>query len=112
MPLPILVLIITQILFTISDLIARFYMSKLGFSLNSIFSLWFVGFFFVRSLGMICQLYVFANLELGKSMALLGAVSIVLSSALGLLVLKEVLSPITYAGVSIAVIAFIILAFS
>jgi len=56
------------------------------------------------------QLHVFTAVELGKTMALFGAVSIVLANILGFLVLKEVLSPGAYIGVSLAVIAFLVLA--
>ncbi|MDD3156254.1 MAG: hypothetical protein PHP14_02410 [Candidatus Pacebacteria bacterium] len=56
------------------------------------------------------QLYVFTVIELGKTMALFGAFSIILANVLGLLVLKEILSPGAYIGVSLAVIAFIVLA--
>ena len=38
------------------------------------------------------QLYVFSVIELGKTMALFGATSIVLANVLGFLVLKETLS--------------------
>ena len=58
------------------------------------------------------QLYVSTVIELGKTMALFGAASIILANILGLLVLKEVLSPTTYIGVTLAVIAFILLAFA
>jgi hypothetical protein len=39
------------------------------------------------------QLYVFTAIDLGKTMALFGAFSIILANSLGFLVLKEVLSP-------------------
>lgn len=41
-------------------------------------------------------------------MALFGAVSIVLSNVLGLLVLKEVLSPISYTSVALVAAAFLV----
>ncbi|MBN1386476.1 hypothetical protein JW968_05895 [Candidatus Woesearchaeota archaeon] len=43
-------------------------------------------------------------------MALFGAVSIMLANLLGFLVLKEVLNPWAYVGVTLAVVAFIVLA--
>jgi hypothetical protein len=58
------------------------------------------------------QLYIFTTTELGKTMALFGAVSIILSNLLGFLVLKEVLPVGVYVGVSFAVVAFLILAVS
>jgi drug/metabolite transporter (DMT)-like permease len=44
-------------------------------------------------------------------MALLGALSIVLSNVLGFLFLREVLSPVAYLGVALAVIAILVMAF-
>ncbi|HCP08666.1 MAG TPA: hypothetical protein DIT25_02625 [Candidatus Moranbacteria bacterium] len=107
---PIIILVITQIFFTTSDILARINMPKLGFQLSTFLSVWFLAYFAIRMAAMFGQLYVFTNLELGRTMALFGAVSIILSNVFGLLLLKEVLSPMSYAGVSLAVLAFIILA--
>lgn len=107
---PIIVLIGTQILFTTSDLLARAYMPKQGFALATFISGWFATYFVIRMVAMFGQLFVFTSIELGKTMALFGAVSIVLANVLGFLVLKEVLSPAAYIGISMAVVAFIVLA--
>jgi len=104
------VIIGTQLLFTTSDLLARTYMPKQGFALATFFSVWFLAYFLIRIIAMFGQLYVFTAIELGKTMALFGATSILLANLLGFLVLKEVLSPGAYIGVTLAVIAFIILA--
>lgn len=85
-------------------------MSKLGFHASSFFSWWFVAYFLVRTLAMFGMLYVFSHIQLGRTMALFGASSILLANVLGLLVLREVLSPTAYAGASLAIIAFLILA--
>jgi uncharacterized membrane protein len=107
----VLIIVGTQILFSTSDLLARIYMPKHGFVLASFISGWFLAYFFLRTLAMFGQLYVFTSLELGKTMALFGAVSILIANILGVLVLQEVLSPSAYIGVSLAILAFIILAF-
>jgi len=44
-------------------------------------------------------------------MAMFGAASIVVSNVLGILFLKEVLSPVAYIGVMMAVVAVLIMAF-
>ncbi|HNT29483.1 MAG TPA: hypothetical protein PKL83_00850 [bacterium] len=85
-------------------------MPKQGFTLASFLSGWFLLYFAIRTVAMFGQLYVFTTIELGKTMALFGAVSIVLSNLVGFLVLKEVLSPGAYIGVTFAVIGFIVLA--
>lgn len=108
---PIIVIVGAQLLFTISDLMARTFMSKHGFVLTTFISGWFLVYFIIRTVAMFGQLYVFTAIELGRTMALFGAVSIILANVLGLLILKEVLSPTAYVGISLAVIAFAILAF-
>lgn len=107
----ILLLIGTQVLFTISDLMARFYMTRLGYHLSSFIHPWFFGYFFVRQIAMFGQLYIFSQVQLGKTSAMFGAASIVISNALGFLVLREVLSPITYIGIMLAVTAILAMAF-
>lgn len=107
---PIIILVGSQLLFTSSDLMARYYMTKFGFTTAAFISVWFLVYMLIRTLATFGQLYVFTSVDLGKTMALFGAVSIVLANVLGFLVLKEVLSPTAYVGVTLAVIAFIILA--
>ena len=111
MNLPILVLVASQVLYTASDFMGRVYMVRYGFCAAAFLSWWFAGYFGIRTVAMFGQLYVFSAVPLGKTMALFGAVSILLSNALGLLFLKEVLSPIAYLGVSLALIAFVVMAF-
>ena len=108
----IIILVGSQLLFTSSDLIARYYMTRLGFTASAFISLWFLAYLVIRTVATFGQLYVFSSIDLGKTMALFGAVSIILANALGLLVLKEVLSPTAYIGVTLAVIAFIVLSLS
>jgi len=107
---PITIIIVAQLLFTTSDLLARAYMPKQGFVLATFLSGWFLAYFSIRIIAMFGQLYVFTAIDLGKSMALFGATSIILANILGFLVLKEVLSPGAYIGITLAVIAFMVLA--
>ncbi len=107
---PIIIVIIAQLLFTTSDLLGRHFMVTNGFTLKSFLSFWFLGYFLIRNIAMLGQLYVFSKIELGHTMALFGATSIVLANVLGLLLLKEALSPLTYAGIVLAIVAFLILA--
>ena len=104
-----IILIGTQLLFTSSDIVARSNMRNSGFHLAAFLAPWFLLYFLIRQAAMFGQLYVFSSVELGKSMALFGAASIILSNILGLLVLKEVLSVPAYIGVSLAVAAFLVL---
>ncbi|HQT92497.1 MAG TPA: hypothetical protein PL001_10785 [Candidatus Kryptobacter bacterium] len=106
----VIILVGSQLLFSTGDLIARTYMRKYGFSVATFLSLWFAVYFAIRTVAMFGQLYVFTTVQLGKTMALFGAVSIVLSNVLGLLVLKEVLSPVSYVAVVLAIAAFMVMA--
>lgn len=108
---PVLILIGTQCLFTLSDVMGRRYMAQYGFRLFTFISLWFMGYMLVRQLATIGQAYVFANIQLGKTMAMFGAVSIVLSNVIGLLYLGEKLSPVSYFGICLAILAFLIMGF-
>jgi uncharacterized membrane protein len=106
---PIIAVIGTQLLFTTSDLLARGNMSKHGFTLTTFFSSWFLIYFVIRIIAMFGQLYVFTAINLGRTMGLFGATSLVLSNLLGLLVLKEVLTPGQYVGIIFAITSFLIL---
>lgn len=106
------VLVGSQMLFTASDLTARAHMRGAGsFSAANFLSLWFLAYMLLRTAATFGQLYVFSQAQMGRTMALFGATSIVLSNLLGLLVLGEALSAPAYAGVSLAVLAFLVLAF-
>ncbi|HBA82986.1 MAG TPA: hypothetical protein DCZ95_02725 [Verrucomicrobia bacterium] len=105
------ILIGTQLVYSVSDFMGRMYMSKHGFHWSTFLTGWFLVYFIIRQIAMFGQLYVFAYVPLGKTMAMLAAASIILSNALGVLFLKELLSPAAYAGVTLAVIAMLIMAF-
>ncbi len=106
---PIVAVVGTQLLFTTSDLLARGNMPKQGFVLNTFLSSWFLVYFIIRIIAMFGQLYVFTAINLGRTMGLFGATSLVLSNLLGFLVLKEVLSPGQYIGIVFAITSFLIL---
>lgn len=108
---PVIVIVLTQILFTASDVVGRHIMTTTGFTPASFFSGWFLFYFLIRNLAMFGQLYVFSKIELGHTMALFGAVSIILANGIGFLFLKESLSLPVYVGVTLAVLAFVVLAF-
>ena len=112
MNLSILIIIISQLLFTGSDLLARNNMYKYGFKPETFISLWFLIYFLIRTIAMFGQLYVFTSTEIGKTMAMFGAMSIILSNLLGFLILREVLPVGVYVGVSLAIAAFLIMAFT
>lgn len=107
---PIVLIVVTQALFTIGDLLARANMRKGGFVLSNFLTTWFIVYFVTRTIATFGQLYVLTSVPVGRSMALFGATSIALVNVLGVLLLGEVLTPRGYAGVSLAILAFLVMA--
>ena len=104
----ILIVIASQLLFTTSDLMARHYMSTQGFRVATFFGWWFVIYATIRTVATFGQLFIFTQAEVGKTMALFGATSLVLVNVLGLLILKEELSLPVYFRIVLAVIAILV----
>ena len=109
---PIVVVVATQLLFTAGDLIARANMRNNPFALSMFLNWWFLAYFLIRQVAMFGQLYVFSALQLGKTMALFGATSIVVVNVLGVLLLGEILSIQAYLAIALVVFAFILLSMS
>ena len=107
---PLFIVIATQLLFTTSDLIARANMRQHPFKISTFLTGWFLFYFLVRQIAMFGQLYVFSALQIGKTMALFGATSIVIANVLGIFLLGELLSWQAYIGIAFAVLAFVSLA--
>ena len=109
---PVLVIVATQLLFTTGDLLARANLRHSPFVLSTLLSGWFLLYFLIRQVAMFGQLYVFSALQLGKTMALFGAISIVVVNVLGILVLGEILSVQAYMAIGLVVLGFIVLSMS
>ena len=106
----IVLVLLTQLLYTSADLTARYFMGAYGFTLSNFLSPWFVIYFALRTVAMFGQLYLLTFVELGRNASLFALASIMLANALGYLFLGEVLTPTQYVGVMLAVAAFIVLA--
>ncbi len=106
---PVLIIVGTQLLFTAGDLMARANMRKHGFTLAAFLKLWFFVYLASRQLATVGQLYILASVPIGRTMALFGAASIVLANLLGVLLLGDILSVRSYAGVALAVLAFTVM---
>jgi uncharacterized membrane protein len=107
---PVLIIVATQLLFTTGDLIARANMRHSPFALSTFLSWWFVLYFTIRQIAMLGQLYVFSVLQIGKTMALFSATSLIVVNILGVLLLGEILSVQTYIAIGLVVLGFIVLA--
>jgi multidrug transporter EmrE-like cation transporter len=109
---PVLIIVATQLLFTTGDLLARANMRHSPFALATFLKAWFLVYFGIRQIAMFGQLYVFTTLQVGKTMALFSATSLVLVNVLGVLLLGEVLSAKAYVAIAMVVLAFIVLSVS
>ena len=84
--------------------------TRLSTSIMHGFVVWgFLFYFLIRQVAMFGQLYVFSALQIGKTMALFSAISIVLVNVLGIFLLGEVLSARAYLAIGMVVLAFIVL---
>lgn len=105
----ILIIIIgSQLLFTTGDLVARYNMRANGFKLSTFIAWWFFVYIAVRCIATVGQLYVFSNMEAGRTMAMFGASSLLLVNALGFFLLGERLSLPIYLGIMLAIASILI----
>jgi len=106
---PVVIVVGTQLLFSAGDLWARANMRKHGFVAAAFLNLGFVLYLVSRQVATVGQLYILASVPIGKTMALFGAASIVLANMLGVLLLGDVLPVRAYAGIALAVSAFMVM---
>jgi len=106
---PAVVIVSTQLIFSVGDLMARANMRKHGFTAAAFLNLSFLIYILSRQIATVGQMYVLASVPIGKTMALFGAGSIVLANVLGVLLLGDVVSVRSYAGIALAVLAFLVM---
>jgi len=109
---PTLIIVGTQMIFSVGDLMARANMRKHGFTAAAFLNVWFVVYILSRQVATVGQMYILATVPIGKTMALFGAASIVFANMLGVLLLGDLLSMRSYAGIALAVMAFLVMTFA
>jgi uncharacterized membrane protein len=107
---PAFIIIGSQLLFSISDYLGAKAMKAQGFTLASFFTWWFLTYTVIRQIAVFGQLYIYSTVELGRSVALFGAGSIIIGNLMGILLLNERMTVPAYVGVSLAICAFLALA--
>jgi molybdopterin-guanine dinucleotide biosynthesis protein A len=107
---PAFIIIGAQLLFSISDVIGARAMKTRGFNPAAFFTWWFFTYTLIRQIAVFGQLYIYANMELGRTVALFGAGSIIIGNLMGFLLFKETMTLPVYVGVSLAICAFLALA--
>ena len=105
----IIVILITQLIFSITDLLARGHLRSTNLGVHSFLQPWFVAYAIIRIASTGAQFYVFTKIDLGKTVTLFSVAGIIFANILGVLFLKEILSPKDYIGVILAIISLIIL---
>jgi len=106
----IIILVCSQILFTITDVMAHAYLRTHGFHLTSFLAPWFAIYVVLKIIATFGVLYILANVDLAKAMSLLAASSLILVNVLGVLMFQEILPVVEYAAVMLAILAFLIIA--
>jgi hypothetical protein len=106
---PVLIVLGAQGLFTVSDFLARANMRKLGFRLRSFLQPWFAAYVPIRLVALAGQMYVISSVYIGRSGAMFGMSSLLLSNLLGLLVLREMPPPLVHLGVTLAAVGLILI---
>jgi len=104
-----LLVIFSQGFFLIGDYLARSNLKADGFGWATFIAPWFFVYMAVRQIATIGQLYIFANVELGKGAGLFAIVSLITSNLVGVLFLNDELSTQAYIGISIAIVALFVL---
>lgn len=103
------VLVLAQLLFSISDLSARAGMIKYGFTFAAFKEPWFLMYLLFHLSAMVGQLYIFSQFTLGKTSVLFASVSMLIANILGLLLLKEAITwPVVVAGVLVVAALFVL----
>ncbi len=105
----VVLLIVTQAIYSISDLIKKEYAERIGVSFELFKSAPFLFALIIPAIGLGLQVYVLSRYELSKTMITLGVLNIVFATTLGAVLLKERLTMLNYLGVFAAVLAIILL---
>jgi len=108
---PAFIIIGSQLLFSISDLLGARAMKAQGFTTAAFFTWWFLTYTVIRQIAVFGQLYIYSAVDLGRTVALFGAGSIVIGNLMGIFLLRETITVPVFVGVSLAICAFLALAF-
>ncbi|OGL66691.1 hypothetical protein A2856_02915 [Candidatus Uhrbacteria bacterium RIFCSPHIGHO2_01_FULL_63_20] len=106
MSVPVLLAVVAQLFFSVGDLLKRLSSGGKEFG-PALFKdpAYLAGVVLLPAVGYLVLLYVFTRLELSRTIPILGMSAVILSVALGALVLKEQVSGWNLAGVALAVVA-------
>lgn len=104
----VLLLFVVQSIYSLTDLGKKFILNKSGYGLHLITNWKFVLITVSAVVGFALHMFVLSRYDLSKTTIVIGVLAVVISSTLGIMVLKEHLSPINYLGLAFAVLAIIL----
>ena len=108
---PVLVICLAQVLFISADLLAKIGLRDYGFTVGLAASAHFWASNLLRVGAVALQLWLLSQQPLGKVLTLMFLAGVIAANLISFLLLSETLSVREYAGVALAVLAFLLLAF-
>lgn len=103
----ILLIILVQALYSVSDLVRKFVLHGREFNLSIANSLPFWITVVLSLIGFVIQLYVLKHFDLSRTIIIMGCTAVVFSAILGVIFFKERLGLYNIIGVGFAVLAII-----
>ena len=107
----VVIVLVTQGLFTAGDVLARLKLRTApDFTLSALIAPWFVAYLTLRQIATFGQLYILAKIELGRTAGFYAVAGLLTANVIALLFLGEKLTTQTYIGLLLAVAAIVVLA--
>lgn len=104
----IVLILITQLIYSTSDLFKKIILNKVGFGLHLLTNWKFLAVSAFAILGFAVQMLALSKYDLSRTIILLGVFAVLISTILGVVFLHEKLSPINYLGLAFAVVAIVL----
>ena len=104
----IILIFITQLIYSLSDLGKKLILQKEAYGLNLLTNWKFMLITVLAGLGFLTQIYVLKHYDLSRTIILLATFAVVLSAIFGVVFLHEKLSLLNMVGIVFAVIAIIL----
>lgn len=104
-----ILLFFAQLIYSLSDLGKKIILQRAGFGWNLLGDIRFLAVSAAAIFGFAFQMFVLSRYELSKTTITLGVLAVLISAALGMLILHERLSGLNLLGVGFAIAAIVLL---
>lgn len=91
------------------DTLVRRHFKMADFRITKLISWWFIGYLMMKLTAIGIWVFLVSQYQIGRLVAMYGISSLLLNNVVGLFFLKEVLKPVQYVGLALAVIALALL---